>query len=91
MKRLIALLLAISMVFGTVSPAFAAGLSEKPDNNIELEGSTENGVAKVKLLLPKDKKVHQSFLIQEKQNQLKHYKLMVKKIHLLKKRMLIWK
>lgn len=28
MKRLIALLLAISMVFGTVSPAFAAGLSE---------------------------------------------------------------
>ncbi|WP_311562358.1 cell wall-binding repeat-containing protein [Peptoniphilus duerdenii] len=56
MKRLIALLLAISMVFGTVSPAFAAGLSEKPDNKIEVDGSTENGVAKVKLVLPEIEK-----------------------------------
>ena len=58
-SRLLSFLLAIVMIFGTVSPAFAAGLEAPLDTlqNAESELVSENGKLRAKLVVPKKQQV----------------------------------
>ncbi len=64
-KRLLPFLLAMVMIFGTISPAFAAGFdgSNEPVQKTESELISKNGKLRAKLVVPQEPKVQKRFMV----------------------------
>ena len=64
-KRLLPFLLAMVMIFGTISPAFAAGFdgSNEPVQKTESELISKNGKLRGKLVVPQEPKVQKRFMV----------------------------
>ena len=64
-SRLLSFLLAMVMIIGTISPAFAAGLEDpfEPEQRVETELIARDGKLRGRLVVPRNAQLNKSLLI----------------------------